>query len=260
MPQEKKDSSTSEPSPGDIRRKKIAQLRTDAEAFEKDGYLDEAHDIYLKLVELDPFDLINYQDLGESFARFDDHNAAIEAFGNAIRIDSEYIDAYIGKGDAYIDAGYPEEALAAYNMAIKIDPRLDGVYAAAGMIHLGLEQYSEAERFFTTAHELDSGNADYIAYLGQTMVGLERLGEMEARITAALQLDPENETALYLKAHRYLEEADYPSAISGFKHLLEIDSSDTRYSEGLGMLHSRYTSFLLFLYLRIIADQFIKFI
>jgi polysaccharide export outer membrane protein len=59
-------------------------------------------------------------------------NEAVSSFKEAIRLKSDYADAYYGLGQAYFDLGRWSEAIDALENAIKIDPKVDGAYTKLG--------------------------------------------------------------------------------------------------------------------------------
>lgn len=79
-------------------------------------------------------------------------NQAVNSFKEAIRLKSDYADAYYGLGQAYFDLGRWSEAIDALDSAIKIDPNVDGAYTKLGESYARLraENKSVDERKSTT--------------------------------------------------------------------------------------------------------------
>jgi len=50
------------------------------------------------------------------------HLEATEAFKNALKINPDYIPAYLGLGTAYGNTGHHEEAIAIFKQGIRLDP------------------------------------------------------------------------------------------------------------------------------------------
>jgi tetratricopeptide (TPR) repeat protein len=62
------------------------------------------------------------------------YDRAIEAYSAAIRRDSKYVYAYIGRGDVYSAKGDLDRALADYDYAARLDPRNQEAKVRAEMI------------------------------------------------------------------------------------------------------------------------------
>jgi tetratricopeptide (TPR) repeat protein len=61
---------------------------------------------------------------GLAYQRKDDLDRAIADYGEAIRLDPEYAEAYYGRGLTYRNKGDLERAIADYSEAIRLDPKL----------------------------------------------------------------------------------------------------------------------------------------
>jgi tetratricopeptide (TPR) repeat protein len=59
---------------------------------------------------------------GYAYYRMGKYNEAADAYGNAVRIDPEYLKGWINRGDALVKAGRGGEAVDAYNRALALDP------------------------------------------------------------------------------------------------------------------------------------------
>lgn len=115
-------------------------------------------------------------DLGQKYLLEEDYEAAIVAFTEAIEIDPNQPDAYIGRGNAYIFSGETEEhltlALADYQQATDLDPTLVEAYlgiadvyirqgdydAALEILNKGLSETNGNDMIAAKIEEMESGN------------------------------------------------------------------------------------------------------
>ena len=69
-----------------------------------------------------PHDATTYTNRGVIYSCKGDYDRAIADYNEAIRIDSDCIDAYTKRGNAYKDKKDYDRAIADYNEALRIDP------------------------------------------------------------------------------------------------------------------------------------------
>ena len=99
---------------------------------------------------------------------------AIDDFTREIRINPDYVGAYINRGIAYQDLGKYQEAIADYNTAIKINPNEADAYYNRGYVYSSnLEKYQEAIDDYTSAIKI---NPDYALAYNNRGVAKEKLG------------------------------------------------------------------------------------
>ena len=129
--------------------------------------------------------------LGQALRAVGQRDAARDAYGSALRLDSGNALAHTGLGELQIAAGKPEEALVHFDVALKHDPSL--LAARMGLGHaLGcLERFAEAlahyEQALACSRRLPEGEfaaAFALAHLG-------RMDEAERRYRRAISLRPD---------------------------------------------------------------------
>ena len=69
---------------------------------------------------------------GKSFLEKKDYDSAIAAYTEAIRLDSENVEAYCNRGGAYAWKKEYDRAIADYTQAIKLDPKHAKAYHSRG--------------------------------------------------------------------------------------------------------------------------------
>jgi len=153
------------------------QLIQICERYEKPDYLDSWYSteepryyyatfIYelSKAIDKDPNDCEAYLRRGLSYSqryssdcqtlRFDDYNKAVSDFGEAIRINPSYIQAYCARAHAYEDMGDFEHALADYSEAIRLAPNNWIAYFNRGVYFYNRAEYDRAISDFTKAERI----------------------------------------------------------------------------------------------------------
>ena len=104
-------------------------------------------------------------------------------------------EAYVMRGDWYIDTGNPEKAISEYNRAIEIDPQYADAYMARGGAYRVKGEFDKALADYDKAITINPNNAD--DYLARAFCLME-IGENQRAISdleKSLELDFEGETA-----------------------------------------------------------------
>ncbi len=129
-------------------------------------------------------------DSGRIFLERKDYQAALEVYKQAIFLDHNNADAYIGKSEALNKLASYKEALTASEQAIYLKADLAMAYCNKGEALFGLEHYDEALVAYDQAIRLDPNLA--MAYCNQAdpLYGLERYDEALATCEQAIHLDP----------------------------------------------------------------------
>jgi protein involved in polysaccharide export with SLBB domain len=97
-------------------------------------------------------------------------NEAVNSFKEAIRLKSDYADAYYGLGQAYFDLGRWSEAIEALDNAIKIDPKVEGAYMKLG------ESYSRLRAESRSVDERKSATRSNSGPVETTSTGSDNTG------------------------------------------------------------------------------------
>src|SRR5256885_10158619 len=82
------------------------------------GDLDTAQTEFIETSRLAPNIPEPWQALGQVYANRQEYNKALEAFSNALKVQSQFVQAYIARGDVYGIQDQPDKALAEYNEAL----------------------------------------------------------------------------------------------------------------------------------------------
>lgn len=109
--------------------------------------------LLLAFTEDDAFSLYR---LASECMKKDDYKQAIDLFTRAIKMDPQFVDAYLGRGYARSSQGEMAQALADMNEAIRIDPGSALAYHSRGSLYGEKKEYDRALADFAQALKLDS--------------------------------------------------------------------------------------------------------
>ena len=127
--------------------------------------------------------------------------ASIADYNAAIRLNPDYVDAYISRGISKHKLNQYEAAIADYDIAVRLNPDYHLTYANRGLAKFMIGQFEEALTDYDVAIQL---NADYVyAYLNRALT-LERLWLNDAALqdyNAVIRLNPDSDRAYFSRGH-----------------------------------------------------------
>ena len=91
---------------------------------------------------------------GRDYSEQGDHENAIEAYDEAIRLNPQSAKAYNNRGIAYGELSQYERAIEDFDEAIRLNPQEPGAYFNRGIAYRLLGQQELADRDFAKAKEL----------------------------------------------------------------------------------------------------------
>jgi tetratricopeptide (TPR) repeat protein len=168
------------------------------------------------------------------------YEEAEQAYRKAIEIDPNYVWAWDSLGDLLGDnLQRYEEAELAYRKAIEIDPNYVWAWGSLGnLLRDNLERYEEAELAYRKAIEIDPTDAIIWSRLGSLLHNnLQRYEEAEQVYRKAIEIDSELLLAwgsLGFLLHDNLHR--YEEAEQAYRKILEIDPTDAIIWSQLGRL------------------------
>lgn len=114
-------------------------------------------------------------DLGMRYLEEENYEEAIVAFTAAIEIDSNYADAYTGRGNAYIFSGETDEhlaqALSDYQKALELDEENTAAYLGIADIYIRQGNYEDALEILNEGLEKTGGNEEIAAKIAEIESG-----------------------------------------------------------------------------------------
>ena len=142
------------------------------------GQLDRAIASYKKCISFTPDNLDAYISLGQIFT-FRKEKIALDYLNNAIRIDSNSLEARHAIADYYSEMGDLKKAVATYKDIIVRDKSYQDAYLNLGLIYLDMDSLKQAKTHFDMALKADPLFIKAYFYRGVTE---EKLGEMDAAL------------------------------------------------------------------------------
>src|SRR5207253_4115944 len=105
-------------------------------------------------------DAEGYNKQGDDFFDAGKYDQAAQSYQQAIKLRTDYADAYLNLGETYFNLGRYDEAIAADNKAISLKSDWAEAYRALGIAYLNAKDSSNAVTALKRAHELNSADAE----------------------------------------------------------------------------------------------------
>ncbi len=212
------------------------ELSDNAYLLHQKGYLQEAEEIYLQLLELSPLD-VNILNLYSLLCiAKGNYKKAIELLSKALIINSNpLIMTNLAKA-YYMNSDY-KKAVLFYNQAVDIEPSED-IYYSLAIAYKQLEKFDDAIDSYNKALELNPNNYNVLYNLANLY---KEVGQLDKALTIASKaefVNPNDEDIQTLLATIYEMDKEYQKAICCLEKAANI-SNNYLYFYNLGVLYSR---------------------
>ena len=155
-------------------------------------------------------------------------------FGNAVRVNPDFVDAYVARAHLRVIRGATAPAIRDYDEAIWREPDNPDYYQQRGMAYVRLGRKSEAVADFEHAIRLDPGRA--AAYRARGLAYVE-LGQPELAIPSfdeAVRLDPQDPGAYFGRATARASLGQTEEALADFDSAIRLFADDPEAYKGRG--------------------------
>ncbi len=142
---------------------------------------------------------------------------------------------HVDKGNQYFAQKQFSQAQSEYGQAIKINPDFADAYYRLGLLQIQEEYPAAASKSLARAVELDSKNLDARLRLGDLDISSTQYSEARQQAEAVLQRDGNNAGAHRLLGQVALHQMQYTAAETELKEAIAIDPHDAQTYEVLGL-------------------------
>jgi tetratricopeptide (TPR) repeat protein len=178
-------------------------------------YFTSAKSLVPRNVEI----ICNYASLLNAQGRTEESMAE---YKSAIDIDSDYLIAWLGFGNAALNGGHPRRALEAYEKILKRFPTQAGAWHGKGSAHMALEDHPDAQVAFEKAVELQPANT-------RAWLNLGMVHRFQGNLSAAIRCFSEAEKRGFVgpeledcKATILLEQGKIPECLAAYRTINRI--------------------------------------
>ena len=191
-----------------------------------------------KWVKARPGDADAWYWLGNAYGKLNQHDRAIDAYREALRIDPEDVNAWYDLGATYSQIDQTDKAIEAYREALRIDPEHSDVWYDLGATYGKLKQYDKAIEAYREALRIDPEHADVWYDLGATYGKLKQYDKEIAAYLEALRINPEDVNTWYYLGITYGQINQTDKEIDAYRKALRINPKHTMAWYFLGFSYS----------------------
>jgi tetratricopeptide (TPR) repeat protein len=170
-----------------------------ANAYYKEGRIDEAIKTALKAIDLQPNYGVAHYNLGNLYAARGRFDLAQTHFAEALRLYPNYADAYSNFGQLIAERGDIETGIRYFRRAIELNPSLSRAHLNLGVALAKQDRTEEAIGPLQEAVRLDPESAEARNYLGRLYAAQGRYEDAAKLFQDALRIQPD-----YAEAHQGL--------------------------------------------------------
>ena len=146
-------------------------------------------------------------------------------YDEALRIDPNNAEAYLGRGLARLDLEQYNDAIVDYDAALRINLYDAGAYFGRGLAKFHLQRYDDAINDYNQAITLDRTTEAYYGR-GLAKFNLKRYDDAIFDYDEALRIDPKHVGAYLSRGHAKFNLKRYNDAIADYDEVLRIDSAN----------------------------------
>ena len=192
-------------------------------AYITKGKYDLALEDLNEAIKLNPQYVDAYMGRGAVYIIKGEYDLALEDLNEAIKLNPQYVDAYMGRGAVYIIKGEYDLAVEDFNEAIKLNPQHVDAYMGRGAVYIKKGEYDRALEYFNEAIKLNSQHAD--AYLGCGVVYIKK-GEYDLAVkyfNEAIKLNSRHADAYLGCGAVYIIKGEYDLALEYFNKAIKLN-------------------------------------
>lgn len=161
------------------------------------GRIQDAIDLYLKILDSNPSNLKAHNNLGVLFDELKQYGLALEHFEEAERLDPNNVEVMRNHGSTLTALTRYADAEVVLKRAGRLAPKDAGVRLAGGVLSFRRGTYAQCETDlrWVCVHDPENGSAFY--YLGEALNRLGRFDEAAVAMERAAELMPDDPRPFY---------------------------------------------------------------
>jgi tetratricopeptide (TPR) repeat protein len=189
-------------------------------AFQRhnEGQLQQAEELYQRILAEDPNHVDALQLLGVLAYQTGRHQIAVDLIGRAIALNPSVGVFHYNLGNALAELGLFDRAIEAFTTAVRLDPSLSAAESRLGDALFAVRKYPASIAAYQRALRAKPDSAEIYNNLGLALEHLHQYDQAETAYRRALQLDPSlpevhnNLGHMRCGQRRYQESVDFCSA------------------------------------------------
>lgn len=175
-----------------------------------------------------------FNNRGIAYYKLGQYSMAIKDFNQAIRLKPDFAEAFYNRGAAYGGLGQRARAIKDYNQVIRLKPDFAGAFYDRGVVYYQLGQYSKVIEDFSQAIRLKPDYEEAIYNRGVTYYQLGQYSRAIEDFNQIIRLKPDDAKAFRSRGGVYKQLGQHSRAIEDFNQTIRLKPDDVNafYSRG----------------------------
>ena len=203
---------------------KKEEMFNEAKKLHQSGQIKEAQELYKKIINKDKNNFQLFFLLGTSFLQTTNYLEAISYLDNAIKLNSNYADAYNNRGIALAEIKNYSDAIKDYEICIKLKPNFPDAYINKGISLKEIGKYDDALKDYKTVLKLFPRSTKAYTNLGNLQKEQRKYEDAIRSYEKAISLDETNYIAYNNLGIIYQELKNYSEALKNYRNTFRINS------------------------------------
>ena len=187
------------------------------------GNIDDAQQVLLKTISIEPGFAKPHEDLGRLFLIRKDPEQAVRHFSQAIELDAGQASAYAGLATALAKMGRGDEAEAVHQQFLSLSPVARSLGEAS--LLLGEGEVRKAEEICQELQRREPDNTQVLRMLARIASDGEQLMAAEELLRRIVELSPTDHVPQTELGRFLVEQSRFPEAIELFEKAISLDGS-----------------------------------
>ena len=216
----------------------------------------EAIDIYNQMIDVEPYSVEAWFNLGQAYLAQNQPEKAVEAFEFVTAIDEADMSAWLQKAHAYFENENYRKAIEIYSVYLEKAENKEFPLIYIGECYEEMEEYDQAMEYYEKALEIVPNFVDARLGLATCMLATEHFAECLAYTEQALLLEPNCAEAWIYRAEAHVGLEQIDEAIDAYEKSLKLDDTQVETYVALGNLYLDKEDYYNSLYCFQKAEQF----
>lgn len=198
---------------------------------------EEAIDIYNQMIDIEPYSIEAWFNLGQAYMAQDKPDKAADAFDFVTAIDEKELSAWLQKANAYFENKNYQKALETYQIYFEKTDKKEFPLVYMGECYEEMEKYDKAIECYNKAIDLVPDYVDAYVGLSTCMLSTERFEDCLDYTDRVLRLDPFNDEVWVYRAEAFVALDKPEEAIIAYERALKLDNEEPETFIALGNLY-----------------------
>jgi len=200
---------------------------------------DVAVNLITKAIQYDPESPFYYNNLGLALKEQGKSNEAIVCYKKALHLDPGMVETHYNMGNVLQDQGRLAESISCYQKALELSPCLFEAYNKMGFAFKSQGKLPDAVSSYRKAIEIEPGIAELYHNLALSLLDQGQFAEVISCYQKALRLAPNHHVAYMIMGNAFQFQGKLTEAISSYEKAIEMNPECAEAYSNLGFAYCK---------------------